>query len=70
MICLSFLPLNHESERQLSQALGLKPKKKKLPTAPKLDQQDVKQLLNGRPDDEGPRRAKEVEAVKGLGYAP
>jgi hypothetical protein len=48
----------------------MKPKKKKLPVAPKLDQHDVKQLLNGRPDDEGPKPAADVDRVKGLGYAP
>ena len=60
--------------RQLSvsvpvQALGMKPKVKKLPVQPKLDQRELAQLTQAGEDEDKGLLAAE-DRVKGIGYQP
>ena len=51
--------------------MGLKPKAVADKIAPKLDTRDMKQLMEGGPEeeDEEPDAAAEADRVKGLGYS-
>ena len=52
------------------QALGMKPKTKRLKTQPQLDQKEMKQLMQGGPEEEAEEINEQDEAdrVKGIGF--
>eukprot|EP00884_Botryococcus_braunii_P013938 jgi/Botrbrau1/22545/Bobra.114_2s0068.1 len=62
--------VKEREEELMAEALGLKPKKKKLPPPTKLNSQDIKKLLEGNPEEEAEAGITDPDAVKGLGYVP
>ena len=62
--------LVHAIQRAALQALGMKPKTKRPKTQPQLDQREMKQLMQGGPEEEAEEGAQQSEAdqVKGVGF--
>ena len=52
------------------QALGMKPKTKRAKIQPQLDQKEIKQLMQGAPEEEGEEDTQQNDAdrVKGVGF--
>ena len=60
----------HDVNRTALQALGMKPKTKRAKVQPQLDQKEMKQLMQGAPEEEAEEGAQQSEAdqVKGVGF--
>ncbi|KAK9802778.1 hypothetical protein WJX73_002172 [Symbiochloris irregularis] len=61
--------VKEREEELMMEALGMKPKVKKLPVQPKLDQRELAQLTQAG-EDEGQGPLATEDRLKGIGYAP